>query len=162
MAEQQLTNPFGAHKTVTDFRTFKDASGEDVALPASVVEVFRANAAIAKGEVVMWVVPTATVPLSVTPMTAAAADNLFAGVATAAVAAGGQAAIVRRGGCFVDVAAETTAFGTTLEAPGTTTGKAEVAAAEPTATTVVGTVIGLALAAKDATTNLAPAIVRYI
>lgn len=161
MTIQAINNPLGAGKQVSDFRTFKDSAGETVGAPLSTVDSLRANATIARGEVLMFVVPTATVPLSVTPMTAAGADNLFAGVATKAATAGQVVDFVTDGFAFVDVAAETTAFGTTLEAPATTTGKAEVAAAEPTATTIVGTVIGMALGTKDAN-NLAPAIIRHL
>lgn len=159
MSHQSITNPLGAGKQVSDFRTFKDSAGETVGAPLSVTDQARANATIAAGEVLMFVAATATVPQSVTPMTAAGADNLFAGVAVKAATAGNVVTFVVRGFAFVDVAAETTAFGTTLEAPATTTGKAEVAAAEPTATTIVGTVIGVALAAKNSS-NLAPAIIR--
>lgn len=158
MADQALTNPFGAHKTVTDYRTGRDAAGEELAY-GSIRNIYRADAAIAKGEVVMWVAPTASVPLSVTPMTAAAADTLFAGVAQNTAAAGGRVTVVENGHCLVDVAAETAAFGSLLTAPATTTGKAEIGATFD-ATLVVGSVIGVALAAKDSA-NLAPAIIRH-
>lgn len=159
MADQQITNPTGAHKTVTDFRLFKSADGEDVSLPSAQAEPFRANAAILRGEVLMWVVPTASVPLSVTPMTAAAADNLFAGIALEAAAAGEQVFVCTKGGCFVDVGAETPAFGNPITSPATTTGKAEIGATFD-ATLVVGSFIGTALGAKDAN-NLTPAVISF-
>lgn len=158
MADQALTNPFGAHKTVTDYRTGRTADGEELAY-GNIRNIYRADAAIAKGEVVMWVAPTATVPLSVTPMTAAAANNLFAGIAQNAAAAGARVTVVENGHCLVDVAAETAAFGSVVTAPATTTGKAEIGATFD-ATLVVGSYIGTALGAKDSS-NLVPCIIRH-
>lgn len=159
MADQAITNPNGAHKVVTDFRTGRDSAGEELSY-GKLQNFYRADAVIGKGEVLMWVAPTATVPLSVTPMTAAAADNLFAGIAQkAATAAGQMIGVVEMGYCIVDVAAETAAFGSVVTAPATTTGKAEIGATFD-ATLVVASYIGTALGAKDAS-NLVPCIIRH-
>lgn len=161
MSEQVVTNPGGVYRTVTDFTTFKDASGEAVGAPPSLTDFYvRANAPVLKGEVVMWVVPTATLPLSVTPMTAAAADNLYAGVALQAAATGAFFRITDHGFAFVDVAAETPAFGNPVTAPATTTGKAEIGATFD-ATLVVASYIGTALGAKDAA-NLCPVYLKQM
>lgn len=161
MAEQQITNPLAAHQDVTSFITGRTSQGELLSWGQEVRE-FRADAAIAKGEVVAWVAPTATVPLSVTPMTVAAADILFAGVAQEAAAVGAPCTIVTEGFALVDVGAETAAFGSLLTCPGTTTGKAEIGAVID-ATTIVYSImaIGVALGVKDSA-NLAPAIIKHV
>lgn len=154
MPNQSIANPYGALRKMTTFVGFKSDDGDEVSPGQARVFNLRANAAIAKGEVLMWVVPTATLPVSVTPMTAAAVDNLFVGVARHAAAAGEDVTVVTEGFCFVDVAAETAAFGNPVTMPATTTGKAEIGATFD-ATLVVGSYLGTALGAKDAA-NLAP------
>lgn len=159
MAESQITNPLGAYKTTTDYTTGVTSDGELHSYGQRVYP-FRANAAVAKGEVLMWVAPTTTVPLSVTPMTVAGADNLFAGVALEAAASGAAVNVCMDGVCLVDVAAETAAAGSLLTCPATTTGKAEIGTTFD-ATLVVGTIIGTALGAKDSN-NLALAVIRHL
>lgn len=158
MATQQLGNPKAAFQTVTSFVTGRTADGEPLAYGSHEVEL-RADATITRGAVLMFVAPTATVPLSVTPMTVAAADNLFAGIAYEAGVAGDIIRVVTYGHAIVDVAAETAAFGSLLTAPATTTGKAEIGATED-ATLVVSSVIGIALGIKDSG-NLAAAWINH-
>lgn len=155
MSHQMITNPLAAHREVTDYTTGIDSEGGELDY-GNIVRTFRADAAIARGEVVNWVAPTTTAPLSVTPMAAATADNLKAGVALEAAAAGEQVDICVNGYCFVDVAAETAAFGSVLTVPGTTTGKGEIGAVA-----AFDNVIGITLGAKDAN-NLAPAMVHFV
>lgn len=157
MAIQTVENPFGALRTVSDYRTFKSDDGDTVA-PKTESEFFRANAAINKGEVVEFVAAVAATPLSVQAMATATAGSLFAGVAMGAAAAGEEVQVCTRGFAFVDVAATTAAFGDYIGKPATTAGKAN-ADAVIDATSVLGTAIGICFGAKDAN-NLAPAMIR--
>lgn len=159
MAQAAVTNPFGALRKVSDFTTLKSDDGDAIGPGQSRTVIVRANAAVGKGEVVNWVIPTTTVPLSVTPMATGTVGSLFAGVALAAAASGEDVQICTYGFCFADFGAGTPAFGSVVAKP-TTTGKALVSAALD-ATTIVGTIIGVALAAKDAN-NLAPMIVEHM
>jgi hypothetical protein len=148
MATQDITNPLGAHQTVTDFTTGVDRDGQLIHYSFNSVPI-RANAAIGKGEVLSWVAPTTTVPLSVTPMAAATVGSLFAGVAAKAAAAGAVVEVILpHSVALVDCGASTIAAGTVIVKP-TTTGKALNSAALD-ATTIAGTVIGVALGAKNA------------
>jgi hypothetical protein len=155
MPEQQITNPQDAFKTTADLRVGYTDSEELHALGGT-YRTFRANEAITKGEALMWVAATATVPLSVGLMTAAAADTLFVGCAMEAAAAGDDVLVCLEGYCLADVAAETTAFGTVIGVPGTTTGKVEVGHVSAYTND-----IGIALYAKDAS-NLAPVMLRTL
>lgn len=158
MAEQTISNPGGAHKVVSDYRLLVDANTGELLAGGQRVSDCRCSVAIAKGEVLEWVVPTVSVPLSVQQMATASVGNLFAGVALKAGAAGQFIPVCHEGIAQVDVAATTPAFGTVLVKPGTTAGKGSTSAALD-ATTVTGTVIATALGAKDAN-NLAPAFVK--
>lgn len=99
-----ITNPRAVFKTVSDHTTGRDSSGEPVGY-FSIQGEFLASAAVARGEAVMWVTPATATPTRVTPMTAAAADNLFAGVAFEAIASGETGRIVHYGFAIGDVAA---------------------------------------------------------
>jgi hypothetical protein len=158
-AVNQISNPFGALTSVSDHTDGYDAFGTKIGYYSKKGE-FRANAAITKGAVCMWVEATTTVPYSVTPMTAAASDILFVGVADHAAAAGELVQLTLHGFCLVDVAAETSAFGSLLSVPATTTGKGEIGATHD-ATMVVGTAIGITLGAKDGS-NLAAAWINWM
>ena len=159
--EQGLVNPVGAFRTVTTYVSGVDASGVEIPYGKE-VNSFRANAAIAKGEAVMWVVPTATVPVSVTPMTTAGDARLFAGIANEAAAAGEQCQIVTSGMCLVYANAQTVAAGDVVLKPGTNAGEASFTSTDPDASTVVGTVLGVAMGVKDSTTNLAQCYIRVV
>ena len=146
MAEQQLTNPQGFHRTVTDFRTFKDVQGEDISY-GKTTRFFRANEAITKGQVVTFVAATATVPLSVEP---AAAGSSFKGVADASAAAGAMVPVVVEGVAeVIALTANAVAFNDAMIVSGTA-GTATPVAED--ATTVVGTVLGYALNTKASAT----------
>lgn len=155
MAERQLTNPKGASSMstlVTDYRTGKDASGNDLPGP-QVVEYFEANAAIAVNDLVSLVVPTATVPVRVKTAAVADVSYLKIGVALKAATAAGQVIpVCTSGTCRVNVGTGTPAAGDFGIPDTATAGEVEVvaAASAPAATTVVGTVLGAFLGTKDA------------
>ena len=146
------TNPLGANSgiSVTDQSTFRDADGNWLLdrYGTEMIEL-RANAAITQYDLVSLVAATSTVPLSVKQ--AAVADNigLKFGIALDAATAAGQVIRVAIGG-FAPVrleAAQTPALGSYLIPGATTAGRVEVSAA-PGATTVVDTLLGIALGAK--------------
>jgi hypothetical protein len=123
MGDTLITNPSAAYRTVTDYRTGQDADGFDLEMGKSEVYHLRANATITKGEALMFVAATASVPTSVTPMTAAADVSLFAGVALEGAASGDLVTFARRGFVIVQTEdADTPAFGNILRAPDTVTG----------------------------------------
>jgi hypothetical protein len=152
-----LGTPLGAHKDVSDFRTMKDNAGELLTDMSQRFRYLRANEAINRGDVLMLVVPTATVPLSVARMATTADFRLFAGVANESASAGHPVQVQIDGICEVNVGAGTSAFGHAWLAPSATAGVAVATATDPDATAIVGSVFGVFLAAKDAN-NLAPAM----
>lgn len=157
MAERQLVNPAGGasmSSLVTDYRTFLDTEGGSVALHTEVV-VFQASGAIARGDLVSLVSPTAAgTPLRVKQAATADAGVRKIGVALEAAAATGDLIEVCVGGfCFVNVGAGTPAADNAAVASAATAGLAAVGTID--ATTVAGTVLGVFLGAKDAA-NRAP------
>src|SRR5215207_9940268 len=135
MSDKLITSPVGAHRLVTDYRTGKDADGELIAYDQEVFE-YRANAAIAQGDLCYFVVPTATVPLSVKAKAASPESIvLWAGVALAAAAAGGVVQVVRSGACEVNVGANTPAAGNAVIPDAATAAIAAASAAAIDATT---------------------------
>lgn len=160
MATREITHPLGGSSlgtAVTDFRTGKDADGNELAVTENIVLHLRANAAIAKGDLVSFVVPTATVPLSVKQTAVADTSWMKRGIAMAAATAAGQVIpVCVFGHCLVNVGAGTPVAGDYGTPHGATAGLVAVvaAASPPDATTVVGTVLGVFLGTKDAN-NLA-------
>lgn len=145
-----ITNPKGAYRTVSDYRTGQDADGFDLQMGQGETYVVRANATIGKGEAVMWVAATSTVETSVTPMTAAADVSLFAGAAQHAAAAGDYVTIIRRGFAVVQTeTADTAAFGNILRAPDTTTGDFAVSGALGAGGEALGVVLGPEIGTSD-------------
>lgn len=124
---------------------------------------YRCNAAVARGDALSWVNPTATNPVSVTPMATATSSFDFAGIAMESRAAGQYVRVCITGFCLVDMVAQTAAAGEVITKPATTAGKV-VRAAAPTvdaalvATTVLGRVFGI----KNATTNLALCFIKQM
>lgn len=105
MPSAQITNPSGALQTVSDYRTNVDANSVPLVF-GQTTDTFRANAAVAVGDALCFVTPTATVPLSVTPFPLDPTEvqmHLFAGVALNAAAAGKAVKVVRRGICLVNL-----------------------------------------------------------
>jgi hypothetical protein len=100
MTVQMITNPQSKLKAVTDYRDGKTSSGELLSYGGS-YEPFRANATITKGQALIFVVPTATVPLSVTPEATASELWYFAGYAMHGASAGQTVMVCQHGHCEV-------------------------------------------------------------
>lgn len=153
MAEGLLSNSVGAFRTVSDFRTGKDADGFPISVgQPEVIADAIANGAIAVGDVVVRVVPTATQGLRFAKSGASATGWTYAGVAvTAAAGAGSSVQIVSRGYARVNVGATTPVIGD-VAILSATAGQADVIAAGTgvVAATVAGTVLGEYLGTKDA------------
>lgn len=149
------TNTQGALRTYADFTTWLDADGifhgedwyQDV-IP------YRANTTIAAGDAVMFVAPTATVPLSVTPLSTTAGEAYrFVGIAKESATAGQQCDIVVAGVVQVNIGSQTVAFGDMCTSPATGAAgvPTRVAQASVAATHIIGTMIGTYLSANDIT-----------
>lgn len=157
MAERQLNNPLGGgsmSSIVSDHRTFKDAEGGTVALHTEQVR-FQASGAIARGDLVSLVSPTAaTTPLRVKQAATADVGSRKIGIALNAAAATGDPVDVCIGGlCFANVGAGTPAADGAAVVSGATAGL--VATGTVDASTLAGTIVGTFLGAKDAD-NRAP------
>lgn len=150
-----LANSFGAFGTVSDFRTGKYSNGAALGYDQD-FENWRANATITKGQALMLVAATATVPVSVTPMTAAGDKRLFVGVANENASAGQSVQVVTKGFALINVGSGTPSALDLFVLPATTTGVFDTSSTDPDATTVVGTVGGVVLFTKGSD-NLAPA-----
>ncbi len=136
-----ISNGLGAHRKVTTFVSGRDDGGEAIHQPG-VHQEYRANAAVAFGEVVNFVAGTASVSLSVTPMAAATANQLYAGVAMNGAAAGEIVKVAQFGHAIVKTGDVTTELGEYILNPTTTTGVAVTAATAIDATTIAGTILG--------------------
>lgn len=145
-----INNPFGAHRPVTTFVAGQDANGEPFHLPNSVQE-YRANAAIQRGEIVQWVAPSASAPLSVTPMATASSQLIFAGVALNDAQTGETVQVAQHGHALVRTGDVTTALGEYLLKPSTTAGVGVTASTAVDATTVAGTILGIVVGNDDGT-----------
>lgn len=148
-----IANPNGAHRTITTYVSGRDADGIPLVIGNQEVESFRAAATILQGQALMFVAPTATVPMTVTPMTAAASAATpwrFAGVALDNAVAGEQIKLVATG--FVEVlfdASDTAAAYSILNLPYTTTGDFDIAAATADDVAQVGWVCGIESGTSD-------------
>jgi hypothetical protein len=145
-----ISNPFGAHRTVTTFVAGQDRDGEQLFQPTPVTE-YRAAAAILRGQVCEWVAPTATVPLSAQPMATASSNLLYAGVALDNAEVGEVVKLVTHGHAIVRTGDVTTALGQYLVKPGTTAGLGTVSATAIDAATVSGTILGVVVGNDDGT-----------
>lgn len=97
MGDQSIQNPNNAYKTVSDYRTMKDASGEVLTFLDTESVLVQANGAIAAGLAVSIVAPTgATVPARVKKATATTVPNVGV-VKKATSAAGDLAEVVTEG-----------------------------------------------------------------
>lgn len=159
MADKAITNPAGAHKTVTDFRTGKDADGFTLDWYSETVDAI-ANGTIAVGDLLTLVVPTSTVPMRVNKVAAGAAGTFLGGytivgICSKAAVAGGPTQFVKYGFCLVQVGAGTPAIGD-MGVLSATAGQVDVivAATGIVAGTFVSNVAGEFLGTKDAN-NLA-------
>lgn len=155
MPSRAIINPAGAYRGA-NFLTGRGDDGLPLALPQAEVESWRANAAVLRGQALNWVAPTATVPLSVTPMAAATADHLFAGAALEDAAIGEQVQVCAAGFCEVLIdTSDTAAFGGVIGIPDATTGRFSTAAAEVDEVASVGICLGT-----ESATDYAPALIN--
>lgn len=153
MPQSVITNTRQIYRDVDDFTTMQDAGGADLSFPQE-TETWRANAAISKGEILMFVAATTTVPLSVTPMTAAIGTSdpwLYAGFAADDASAGGDVNVVVGGyvHALLEDADAGGAFANSVQVPDTTTGRAA------TGTAASLPVVGVQLSDEIGTTNFA-------
>ena len=150
-----ITNPNAALRTLpaAGFVNGQDSSGADLDVGVGISYTIRANAAITRGQALMWVAPTATVPLSVTPFTAAADEQIFAGCAFDNTAAGDNCLVIREGFCTVKFdTGSTAAFGSVFKQPVTATGDFEIIA-DPIGGADAPPVLGLCLGVEIGTTD---------
>lgn len=160
MADRDIINPAGALSmsvAVSDHRTGRDANGNPLAYKQEVV-TFQSSGAISVGDLVSLVPPSAAdTPLRVKQAVTGDIAAVKIGVAlTASTATGQNVQVVTNGFCHVNVGSGTPAaggFGTPSSTAGQVTYTA--AASPPDATTVVGTLLGVFLGAKDSN-NRAP------
>jgi hypothetical protein len=159
MADKLLSNPIGAFKTVTDFRTGKDADGQPLEMYAEVVDGI-ADSTLAVGQLVVRIVPTATQPMRIGKAAGTGggvhptAFNV-AGVCIKAATAGQPTQYVKYGFCLVNVANGTPAIGD-MGVPSATQGVVDAVALATgiAATTFAGNILGQFLGTKDSN-NLA-------
>lgn len=148
-----LANPNGAHRTITSYISGRDADGIPLVIGNQDIESWRAAATILQGQALMFVAPTATVPMTVTPMTAAASAATpwrFAGAAMEGAVAGEQVRVCKDG--FVEVlfdTSDTAAAYSILNLPYTTTGEFDIAAATADDVAQVGWVCGVETGTED-------------
>lgn len=162
MSGTLIHNPQGAFRTVDDFRFGTDADGHPLQYGIGEAFQLRANAAVEAGEALMFVAPTASVPLSVTPMTAAADEQIFAGAAQNDAAIGESVVVVRSGFAIVQHdTSDIPAFGSVLLEPDATTGDFAVAADPVGGAGPAPAVVGLVLSAEIGTTNTCWAYVGW-
>lgn len=148
-----LTNPNSAHRTVTTHVSGLDEDGIPLVIGVQQVESWRAAAAIAEGEALMFVAPTATVPMTVTPMTVAVKDSgpwRFAGVALEAAVAGEQVRVCSEGFCQIrHDAADAAAAYSLVQLPDTTTGRFAISTTTVDDLSAVGWSVGVETGATD-------------
>lgn len=157
--ERIIDNPALAFRTLGDPRVGTDVDGKQLGYWSHRVDVI-ANVAIAVGDVLTWVVPTATAPIKVTNAVATGGAGTFlggfrfAGVCTKAAAAGGLAEMCDGGFVRVQVGSGTPTIGD-MAVLGATAAQADVIAAGTgvTAGTFVTNVLGIFMSA--AASNLA-------
>lgn len=133
---------------VTDFTTNKDPDGIQIQYSRS-EDVVQLSGACIEGDVLVYVSPTTTAPLTAAKMglvgATATIAHRFAGIALNPGASGDVIKVCKDGPCLVNTDADATSFaiGDLAIAPTTTAGKAgRVAAASATATAIIGTGIG--------------------
>lgn len=157
--EAQITNPYGALSTIDDHRTGQDQEGLDI-MYGFRGNMFRANATITKGQALMWVGPTATVPVSVTPMTAAADPWRFAGVAMSDAAADESLLVAHQGVVIIKFdGGSTAAADDAVILPATTTGEFDILAG---AQAINEDLIGNCLAVEIGTTETCLAAIGLV
>jgi hypothetical protein len=148
-----IANPNSAHRTVSTYISGRDADGIPLVVGNQVVESWQAAAAVSQGQALCFLAPTATVPLTVTPMTAALSAShpwTFAGAALEDAAAGEMVRVCAEGFCEVLFdASDTAAFGSVVNIPYTSTGDFDIAAAPADDTLQVGVCFGIETGSTD-------------
>lgn len=152
MPFQSVTNPMAVYDAVTDYTTGLDTAGAQLPY-GKIVFRFRANATIARGHLLEFVAPTATVPMSVQPYVQADV-SMFAGVAEKAAVAGDALDVTVLGHTVVLMTS-----GTALQniTPDATAGQGITSA--PTAASIAGMVFGICMAPGA---GLKPAWIRAV
>jgi len=144
---ETLANPLGANQTITTFVSGLDVDNMEVTYWQEVCSM-RAAAAITRGQVLIYVAPTATTPPSVTPMLSGSPGRLFAGVALAGAIAGATVKLATRGFVRANMTTAGAAADEALVQP-SATGAFVAAAAVFDATTVVGATFGTVVGARQ-------------
>lgn len=148
-----LANPNGAHRTVSSYISGRDADGIPLVIGNQDIESWQAADTILQGQALMFVAPTATVPMTVAPMTAAASAATpwrFCGVAMEGAAAGDMVRVCAQGFCEVLFdTSDTAAAYAILNLPYTTTGEFDIAAATADDVAQVGWVCGVETGSED-------------
>lgn len=144
-----INNAPGVFKQVSDFRTGVAPDGELIPY-GGIYIAMRANAAITKGQALSFVVPTASVQLSVTPRATIDKIALFAGIAMNTAASGAQVIVCVYGHCLAAVHSGTTAAaGEYGIFDGTNAGVIQRTATEIAAADLNGSCLGAFLGTKD-------------
>jgi hypothetical protein len=151
-----LSNPNGAHRTVSNFATGQDDDGNELVFSDQAINSYQAGGTIAVGQALMLVAPTATAgPTVVAMTTAVAAPNAdvwrFCGVAMEAASSGGQVRVCSSGIVRVlhDALSDPAVYDL-LVLPLTSTGEFDLIAGTPVDDTVC---VGYFLSVTDAGTT---------
>lgn len=148
------TNPNLAYTSTTDPSTWNDGNGGFLGPHyGQTIESYVASVAVEAGDIVSFVAPTATVPLSVKPSTTTATESWRGvGVARNAAAAGDIVDVIVKGVAVVSVGTADPAFGDVATfTANTTAGVTSVitAANYATQTTIAQKALGTFLSADD-------------
>lgn len=148
-----LANPNGAFRTISSYVTGRDADGIPQIIGEQRVESWRAAATILPGQALMFVAPTATVPMTVTPQTAAASGATpwrFAGAALEGASAGDMVRVCYQGFCEILFdTSDTAAAYSVVNLPYTTTGEFDIATAPADDVVPVGVCYGAEIGSED-------------
>lgn len=141
-----LANPLGANQSITTFVSGLDVDGMEVTYWQEVCSM-RADTAISRGQVLIYVAPTVTTPPSVTPMLAGSPGRLFAGVALTGSIVGAPVKFVTRG--FVRALMSTTPAANDVLTQPTATGQFASAATAFDAANIIGSTFGMVMGARS-------------
>lgn len=148
-----LANPNGANRTISDYTSGRDDDGYEIVYGNQEVESWQAAATILKGQALMFVAPTTTAPMTVTPMTAAVSGTdgwRFAGAALENASAGDQCRVLASGfGEVLFDTSDTAAAYSLINLPGTTTGEFDIAVDPVDDVTAVGVCYGAEIGTED-------------
>lgn len=161
--EQAIPNPQFSSNPMSTTLVGRDSVGQIQTSGSERYITIRANVAVAKGQACSFnIAPVIGTPISVGLMAVADEGPTFAGIAVNSVAAGGQVFLCTDGFCDVFVNAQTAAFGEKLLKPAANAGEPTRSAAAAAATDLLGTILGVVMAAKLAGSNLALCYIRQV